>query len=210
MPSYAPITIHDQDVGVILKQNCWALWCNSDDLKWNGHIDNICKKAAKRLYRLRLLIREMLYLLTSWYQFTEPIFDPLLNMLVRCNITAFPSTSLKIILPGVDYAELTTLYERRTVLCNLFFFHIWCYSLTNRMSLSPENISKHTIWWLIPSCYFLGVELNVFQTVSSRQLLVFIITIKLSVDIVKVLFISLHNIFTCKYSIYQIFYSHTM
>jgi hypothetical protein len=63
-PSHAPITTHDQDVDLVSEAKLLGVVI-PDDLKWIGHIDNICKKAAKRLYRLRLLMRKMLYLLTS-------------------------------------------------------------------------------------------------------------------------------------------------
>jgi hypothetical protein len=109
--------------------------------------------------------REMLYLLTSWSQFTVRISDLLLNMLVRCNITAFPSTSTsrwrkskrehsKLSFQVLIMPNLSTLYlyERRTILCNRGFSNMMLYPLTNRMPLSPQNISKHTIWWFISSC----------------------------------------------------------
>jgi hypothetical protein len=59
IPSFAPITICGQEVDVVSEAKLLGVVL-SDDLKWNRHIDYICKKAAKRLYGLRLLKRNAL------------------------------------------------------------------------------------------------------------------------------------------------------
>ena len=66
--SFAPITIRGQEVDVVSEAKLLGVVL-SDDLKWNRHIDYICKKAAKRLYGLRLLKRSALpsHILISTY-----------------------------------------------------------------------------------------------------------------------------------------------
>ena len=68
IPSFAPITIRGQEVDVVSEAKILGVVL-SDDLKWNCHIDYICKKAAKRLYGLRLLKRNALpsHILISIY-----------------------------------------------------------------------------------------------------------------------------------------------
>ena len=65
---YAPITVSDRVMllGVVI----------SSDLKWNSHIDYVYKKAAKRLYGLRLLKRNSLpadVLLSLYCTYIRPI-----------------------------------------------------------------------------------------------------------------------------------------
>ena len=48
------ITINDKDIDIVSSSNLLGVIV-SDDLKWNAHIDMICKKVATRLYFLRQL-----------------------------------------------------------------------------------------------------------------------------------------------------------
>ena len=68
IPSFAPITIRGQEVDGVSEAKLLGVVL-SDDLKWNRHIDYICKKAVKRLYGLRLLKRNALpsHILISTY-----------------------------------------------------------------------------------------------------------------------------------------------
>jgi hypothetical protein len=91
IPSFAPITIRGQEVAVVSEAKLFGVVL-SDDLKWNRHIDYICKKATKRLYGLRLLKRNALPSHTLISTYCTHIFDELWNMLVRCGIMAFLST----------------------------------------------------------------------------------------------------------------------
>ncbi len=91
IPSFAPIIIRGQEVDVVPEAKLLGVVL-SDNLKCNRHIDYICKKAAKRLYGLRLLKGNALpsHILFSIY--CTLMFDQLWNMLVRCGIMAFLST----------------------------------------------------------------------------------------------------------------------
>ena len=51
--SYPPIVINTQTVNIVTHGI-------SNDLKWNLHVNAICKKTSKRLYALRLLKRNAL------------------------------------------------------------------------------------------------------------------------------------------------------
>ena len=68
IPSFASITIRGQEVDVVSEAKLLGVVL-SDDLKWNRHIDYICKKAVKGLYALRLLKRNALpsHILISTY-----------------------------------------------------------------------------------------------------------------------------------------------
>ena len=58
-PSYPPIVINGQTVDIVDHVKLLGVTI-SNDLKWNLHVDAICKKASKRLYALRLLKRNTL------------------------------------------------------------------------------------------------------------------------------------------------------
>ena len=55
----AAITINDKDIEIVSSAKLLGVVV-SDDLKWNAHIDMICKKVATRLYFLRQLKRAKL------------------------------------------------------------------------------------------------------------------------------------------------------
>ena len=53
-PSYPPIVINNQIVNIVTHAKLLGV-TNSNDLKWNLHVNAICKKASKLLYALQLL-----------------------------------------------------------------------------------------------------------------------------------------------------------
>ena len=58
--THQPITINDEAVSIVKHAKLLGVTI-SNDLKWNLHIDNVCKKASKKLYedlnlRLKLVI----------------------------------------------------------------------------------------------------------------------------------------------------------
>ncbi len=53
---FDPIIINDREIEVVPQAKLLGLTI-SDDLKWNSHVKNICKKASIRLYLLRQLKR---------------------------------------------------------------------------------------------------------------------------------------------------------
>jgi hypothetical protein len=77
IPSFAPITICGQEVDVVSEAKLLGVVL-SDDLKWNRHIDYICKKAAKCLYGLCFLKRNALpshILISTYCTHTRPIVE---------------------------------------------------------------------------------------------------------------------------------------
>jgi hypothetical protein len=58
-PSYPPIVINNQTIDIVTHAKLLSVTI-SNDLKWNLHVNAICKKASKRLYALRLLKRNAL------------------------------------------------------------------------------------------------------------------------------------------------------
>jgi hypothetical protein len=59
-PSYPPIVINNQTINIVTHAKVLGVTI-SNDLKWNLHVNAICKiKASKRLYALRLLKRNAL------------------------------------------------------------------------------------------------------------------------------------------------------
>ena len=53
-PSYPPIVINNQIVNIVTHAKLLGITI-SNDLKWNLHINAVCKKASKHLYAFRLL-----------------------------------------------------------------------------------------------------------------------------------------------------------
>ena len=111
-PSNAPITIRGQDVDVDSEAKLLGVVI-SDDLKWNHHIDYICKKAAKRLYGLRLLKRNALppdALISVCCTHVRSIVE------YACQVyhyTAFPRTAVPRRLGGENPKESTQNYLSR-------------------------------------------------------------------------------------------------
>ena len=135
-PSYAPIIIGDRVIDTVSEAKLLGVAISSD-LKWNCHIDYVYKKAAKRLYGLRLLKRNALHadvLLSVYCTYIQPVkysceswhFN--LPLYLSDQIENVQKRALRIIFPAMKYidamsrAKLTTLHERRSVLCNRFFF----------------------------------------------------------------------------------------
>ena len=109
----------------------------SSDLKWNQHVDAICKKASKRLYALRLLKRSALpedVLITVYRTIIRPILEYAceawhysLPLYLSELLERIQKRALRIIFPSLKYdeaivtARLDTLSSRRACLCFRFF-----------------------------------------------------------------------------------------
>ena len=109
----------------------------SDDLKWNIHIDNIVKKAAKRVYMLYQMKRSGISqsdLITVYISVVRPVLEyacPVwhinLPSYLSDNIEIIQKRVFKSIFPGKCYADILndldmcTLYERRNFLCTQYF-----------------------------------------------------------------------------------------
>jgi hypothetical protein len=132
IPSFAPITIRGQEVDVVSEAKLLGVVL-SDDLKWNRHIDYICKKAAKRLYGLRLLKRNALpshILISTYCTHIRPIVEYACQVW-HYGLPQYLSDQVEKIQKRASWnylyaecllkANLMTLYERRTVLCKRLF-----------------------------------------------------------------------------------------
>ena len=114
-------------------------------------------------------------------------------MLVRCGLPQYLSDqvekiqkwALKIIFPGTTYAEcllkanLMTLYERRTVLCKRLFSKMLEPTHKLNALVPPKNLQTYDLRSYSNLLVPIGVELNVFRTVSFLLRLVLIILSKL-------------------------------
>ncbi|KAK2160341.1 hypothetical protein NP493_1654g01058 [Ridgeia piscesae] len=105
----------------------------SQDLTWNKHVDNIVKKAGKRLYMLYQLKRAGITQkdLVSVYisvvrpvlEYACPVWHTNLPQYLSDNIEVIQKKALKCIFPGLGYAEilrrvnLDTLNVRRDSIC---------------------------------------------------------------------------------------------
>ena len=91
--SFDPIIINNKNVEVVTVVKLLGVTL-PNDLKWNSHIGNTCKKVSTRLYFLRQLKRAGLPPedLIQFYV----IFALLLSMLVRHSTTHYRSTCLMI------------------------------------------------------------------------------------------------------------------
>ena len=111
----------------------------SDNLRWNAHVESICKKAATRLYFLKQLKRakvppnDMLLFYTCIRPVLEyacPVFHHSLLQYLSNEMERLQKRALRIILSDLFYAEalvaldITSLYERREALSNALFDQI--------------------------------------------------------------------------------------
>ena len=138
-PSYPPIVIDNQTVSIV--KHAKLLGVNvSNDLKWNLHVNAICKKASKRLYALRLLRRNALpdsVLVKVYCTCVRPILEYACEVW-HSNLPVYLSNQaeqiqkrvLRIIFPSLTYdqamltANLPSLHDRRSTLCNRLFHHM--------------------------------------------------------------------------------------
>ena len=109
----------------------------SQDLTWNKHVDNIVKKAGKRLYMLYQLKRagitqkDMVSVYVSVVrpvlEYACPVWHTNLPQYLSHNIEVIQRRALKCIFPGLGYADilrhvnLDTLNVRRDSICQNYF-----------------------------------------------------------------------------------------
>ena len=134
-----PITINDKQIEVVSFAKLLGVLV-SDDLKWNVHVNHICKKTATRLYFLKQLKRakvnpkDMLLFYTTCIrpvlEYACPVFHNALPQNLSNNLERLQKRALRIIYPDLSYAEalvaggITSLYERRQVLSETLFDQI--------------------------------------------------------------------------------------
>ena len=109
----------------------------SNDLTWKRHVDNIVKKAGKRIYMLYQLKRagvNQADLVTIYISFVRPVVEyacPVwhtnLPIYLSDNIEMIQKRDVRAIFPGMSYVDilnlinLSTLKERRDYLCKKYF-----------------------------------------------------------------------------------------
>ena len=134
-----PITMNDKQIEVVSSAKLLGVLV-SDDLKWNVHVNHICKKTATRLYFLKQLKRakvnpkDMLLFYTTCIrpvlEYACPVFHNALPQYLSNNLERLQKRALRIIYPDLSYAEalvaagITSLYERRQVLSETLFDQI--------------------------------------------------------------------------------------
>ena len=108
----------------------------SNDLTWKRHVDNIVKKAGKRIYRLYQLKRagvNQADLVTIYISVVRPVVEyacPVwhtnLPIYLSDNIEIIQKRAVRAIFPGMSYVDilnhinLSTLKERRDYLCKTY------------------------------------------------------------------------------------------
>jgi hypothetical protein len=133
------VTINGKQVGLVFQRKVLGLTISSD-LKWNSHIDNIVKKASKRLYFLRQLKRAkvsttetMCFYCTCIrpvVEYASPVFHYGIPIYMCKDIERIQRRAMKIIFPTKSYAEalshskLLTLEERRQIAYDKLFKEI--------------------------------------------------------------------------------------
>ena len=87
----------------------------SDNLRWNAHVESICKKAAMRLYFLKQLKhakvppKDMLLFYTTCIrpvlEYACPVFHHSLPQYLSNEMERLQKRALRIIQPDLSYAE---------------------------------------------------------------------------------------------------------
>ena len=109
----------------------------SDDLTWNMHVDSIVKKAAKRVYMLYQLKRAgirqtdlvnvYVSVVRPVLEYACPVWHTNLTKYLSDNIEMIQKRALKSIFPNKGYDDIlcdlgmSTLHERRNVICEQYF-----------------------------------------------------------------------------------------
>ena len=179
-PSYPPIVINNQTVNIVTHAKLLGVTI-SNDLKWSLHVNAICKKASKRLYAIRLLkrnprpdsvlvkvyracVRPILeYACKSWHNnlsmFLNNQIEQIQKRALRIIYTLY---ILFIIYPFFTYsqgmltANLPSLYDRRSTLCERFFDRMLdpghkLNSLVPALRINEHNL-RHNRCFKVPVC----------------------------------------------------------
>ena len=133
------ITINDKQIEAVSSTKLLGVvvW---DNIRWNGHLESICKKAAMCLYFLKQLRRakvppkDMLLFYTTCIrpvlEYACPVFHHSLPHYLCNELEMLQKRALRIMQPDLSYAEalvaldITSLYERRKALSNALFDQI--------------------------------------------------------------------------------------
>ena len=137
--AFDPITINNKNCELVSSAKLLGLIV-SNDLKWNAHVESICKKIAKRLYFLRQLKRANIPCkdLLLFYkacirpvaEYACPVFRHALPQYLSNDLEKLQKRALRMMCPNEPYnvaleaLDLPTLYQRREDISNSLFKEI--------------------------------------------------------------------------------------
>jgi len=126
----------------------------SSDMTWNTHINNICAKASRRLYALRVLKRSGAPpkdVISVYCAFIRPVLEYAcqlwhfsLSQLLDDQLEQVQRRAMKIAIPHLPYQDaledsnLQTLKDRRKEHCHKFYKNIFSQSDNKLKNLIPE------------------------------------------------------------------------
>ena len=151
-----PVTINDTNIEVVPSAKLLGVMI-SNDLKWNAHVEMICKKVSARLYFLRQLNRakvptnDLLCFYTTCIrpvvEYACPVFHTALPQYLSEELERLQKRALRIISnndlsyrQALEVFNIPTLYDRREAIGNLMFQEI-------------SNNNNHKLYSLLPPPY---------------------------------------------------------
>ena len=158
---FQPILINNKIIDVAKSVKLLGLTI-SEDLKWNEHVMDICKKISSRLYFLRQLKRakvqpkELVLFYTTCIrpvaEYACQVFHNSLPQYLSYEIEKLQKRAFRIIFPDLHYQEvlellnIPTLYDRREILTKKLFSDI-VINDQNKLKtlLPPENNSAPSL-----------------------------------------------------------------
>ena len=137
---YVPLNVNNQLFEVVSTVKRLGVTV-TQDLKWNTHVENIVQKAVKRIYLVlkqlkradvdpKSLIRFYCSCIRTVLEYVCQAFHTSLPQYLSDDIEHIQKRALRIIYQDLSYtgnlkrADLETLYERRTMLCEKLFSNI--------------------------------------------------------------------------------------
>ena len=137
--NFDPLTVYGKKLPVVQNAKILGLTISSN-LKWTNHINEVIKKANKRLYFIILLKRAKVSPkdIVNFYctvirpilEYCAPVFHYSIPSFLSEDLETVQKRALKIILPANSYSEtleyfnLQTLFQRRDEMCNKLFTNI--------------------------------------------------------------------------------------
>ena len=154
-----PVTINNTNIEVVPSAKLLGVMI-SNDLKWNVHVEMICKKVAVSLYFLRQLKRAKVPAndLLSFYttcirpvaEYACPVFHTTLPQYLSDQLERLQKRALRIISTNdlsykqaLEVFNIHTLYDRRETIGNSMFQEI-------------SNDNNHKLYSLLPPPYQLA------------------------------------------------------
>ncbi len=136
---FDPISINDKSLEVVDHAKILGLHV-SNDLKWNKHVNEITKKARKRLYFLSQLKRSnvatkelLLFYITCIrpvVEYASPVFHDSLTQFLSNDLELIQKRAMKVIFPkatydqALNFANIHSLKKRRQDLTDKLFHEI--------------------------------------------------------------------------------------